>query len=146
MKNRISKHEMFIEIMKIIAKRSTCLRRQVSAVLVKDGHIISTGYNGAPRKVKSCLEYGKCLREKVKSGINLEHCLAAHAETNAISQAAYHGIATKGATLYSYYSPCNFCAKSIINAGIKEVFYVEKYSDEFGIKMLKEAGVKLEKL
>jgi len=144
MENRISKQEMFIEVMKVIAKRSTCLRRKVSAILVKNGHIISTGYNGAPRGVKNCLEIGYCIRNKDKSGFNLEYCVGAHAELNAIVQAAYHGIATEGADLYTYYSPCSFCAKAIINAGIKKVFYIEKYSDELGTSLLKEAKIELE--
>ena len=144
MGNRITKQEMFIEIMKIIAKRSTCLRRKVSAILVKSGHIISTGYNGAPRGVKSCLEIGYCMRDKDKSGSNLEYCIGAHAELNAIVQAAYHGIITEGADLYTYYSPCSFCAKAIINAGIKKVFYIEKYPDKLGISLLKEAKIEME--
>jgi len=137
---------MFVEIMKTIAKRSTCLRRQVGAVLVKNGHIISTGYNGAPRGIKSCMETGKCLRENVKSGTKLEYCMASHAESNAIVQAAFHGIATEGSVIYTYYHPCSFCAKAIINAGIKEVLYVEDYTDELGVRLLQEAGIKVSKI
>jgi len=138
---RISSEQMYIEITNVVAKRSTCLRRHVGAVLVKEGHLISTGYNGAPRKVKSCLEHDKCLRESAGTGKKLEYCMAAHAELNAIVQAAYHGVHTEGSTLYCSFSPCSFCAKAIINAGIKEVVYLDLYADELGMRLLEEAKI-----
>jgi len=137
---------MMMQIAEICAQRSTCLRRKVGAVLTRKGMVISTGYNGAPKKVKSCLETGVCMREGVKSGTKLEYCLAAHAEHNAIVQAANLGHSTEDTIIYSIYQPCSFCAKSIINAGIKEVVYIEDYPDELALKMLKEADVKLRKM
>lgn len=146
MNKRIDSDRMYMEIAYTVSRRSSCLRRQVGAVLVVNKHIVSTGYNGAAKGVKSCFEKGTCMREDVKSGNKLEYCMAAHAEANAIAQAAYHGIATEGATIYTIYSPCSFCAKIIINAGIKEVVYEEEYADELGMKLLKEAKVKTRKM
>jgi len=142
---RPSLDEVFMEITDIFAKRSSCLRRKVGAALVKDGMLISTGYNGAPKKAISCLETGVCLRENVKSGEKLDYCKAAHAEINAIAQAAYCGINTKDSILYCNLQPCNFCAKMIINAGVKEVIYKEDYNDKLAIQLFKEAGVILRK-
>ena len=119
MRKRIDSDDMYMDIAYVVARRSSCLRRQVGAVLVVNKHIVSTGYNGAPKGVKSCLEKDICMRADVQSGTKLEYCMAAHAEANAISQAAYHGISIEGATIYTIYSPCSFCAKIIINAGIK---------------------------
>lgn len=145
-KQRIDSDNMYMDIAYVVAQRSSCIRRQVGAVLVVDKHIVSTGYNGAPKGVKSCFEKETCMREDVRSGTKLEYCMAAHAEANAIAQAAYHGISTKGATIYTTFSPCSFCAKIIINAGIKEVVYEEEYTDELGIMLLKEAGIKMRKI
>ena len=133
----------FMDIAQVAAKRSNCSRRQVAAVLVRDRRIISTGYNGTPRGVKNCCD-GGCPRcnSNTPSGSNLHECLCSHAEENAIVQAAYHGIAVKGATLYTTYSPCLLCAKMIINAGIVEVVYHEHYSiDDVSTRLLHEAGV-----
>ena len=143
MKNRPGWDRYFMDIAHVAATRSNCSRRQVAAVLVRDRRIISTGYNGTPRGVKNCCD-GGCPRcsSNAPSGSNLHECLCSHAEENAIVQAAYHGIAVKGATLYTTYSPCLLCAKMIINAGIVEVVYHEHYSiDDVSTRLLHEAGV-----
>lgn len=140
---RPSWDQYFMDIAHVAASRGNCLRRQVAAVLVLDRRIISTGYNGTPRGVKNCCD-GGCPRcnSDVPSGKNLTECLCSHAEENAIVQAAYHGIAVKGATLYTTYSPCLQCAKMIINAGICEVVYHNRYSiDTTSLALLHEAGV-----
>lgn len=144
--DRIERDEMYMQIALVVSQRSTCLSRHVGAVLIKDGHIISTGYNGAPKGVKNCFEKGMCIRKSKESGKKLEYCMAAHAESNAIAQAAYQGIKTEGATLYCMYSPCSFCAKIIINAGIKEFVYIEEYTDLLGMDMLKETKIILRKI
>ena len=130
----------------MVAKRSTCLRRQVGAIIVKDKRILATGYNGAPSGLKHCEEVG-CIREKkeIPSGQRHELCRGLHAEQNAIIQAAYHGISIKDSTLYCTNSPCVICAKMIINAGIKEVIYEEGYDDPLAMELLKEAGIKVER-
>ena len=133
----------FMDIAQVAAKRSNCSRRQVAAVLVRDKRIISTGYNGTPRGVRNCSD-GGCPRcgSNAPSGSHLTECLCSHAEENAIVQAAYHGIMVKGATLYTTYSPCLLCSKMIINAGIKEVVYKQRYSiDSTSMRLLAEAGV-----
>jgi dCMP deaminase len=138
----------FMEIAKQVATRSNCIKRKVGAIIVKDRRIISTGYNGTPRGVRNCNE-GGCLRCNawVESGKALDECFCSHAEENAIVQAAYHGISIKDSTLYTTFSPCLTCAKMIINAGIKEVYYNANYSlAKNAEKILKEAGVKLYKL
>ncbi len=138
----------FMDIAEVAARRSNCSRRHVAAVIVKDRRIISTGYNGTPRGIKNCDE-GGCPRcgSKTPSGHGLEECLCCHGEENAIVQAAYHGISVKDSTLYTTYSPCLLCAKMIINAGIKEVVYRQRYSiDGTSSRLLNEAGVKLRAL
>lgn len=140
---RPSWDEYFMNIAKVAATRGNCSRRQVAAVIVRDHRVISTGYNGTPRGVRNCCD-GGCPRcsSNAPSGSNLHECLCSHAEENAIVQAAYHGIAVKGATLYTTYSPCLLCAKMIINAGIVEVVYHEHYSiDDVSTRLLHEAGV-----
>jgi dCMP deaminase len=135
--------EYFMQIAQIVALRSNCMKRKVAAVIVKDRRIISTGYNGTPRGVKNCNE-GGCPRcnSMAASGTNLGECLCSHAEENSITQAAYHGISLKDATLYSTFSPCLICTKMIINAGIKEVvFNVEYPLAEVARNLLAEAGV-----
>lgn len=134
-----------MEIAKVVAKRSTCLRQNVGAVIVKDKRILSTGYNGAPMGLPHCLDIG-CLREElnVPSGERHELCRAVHAEQNAIIQAAVHGVSIKGATLYTTHQPCIMCAKMIINAGIVRVVYGKKYADERGLEFLKEAGIRID--
>ena len=130
-----------------IATWSSCLRRQVGAVIVKDKRIMTTGYNGAPAGVKTCIERGVCMRneQNIPSGTHAELCYAAHAEQNAIIQAAREGISLKGCVLYCTHQPCVVCAKMIINAGIIEVIYKEGYPDQFSQEICKEAGVKLTK-
>ncbi|MEA1939841.1 MAG: cytidine/deoxycytidylate deaminase family protein [Candidatus Caldatribacteriota bacterium] len=139
---RPSWDEYFMEITELVSKRSTCLRRKVGAVIVKDKRILTTGYNGAPRGLSHCLEIG-CLREKrnIKSGERQELCRGLHAEQNAIVQAALCGVSIAGSTLYCTNQPCITCAKMIINSDIKKIIYKEKYPDRLAREMLKEAGV-----
>jgi len=139
--------EYFMMIAKVAALRSNCLKRKVAAIVVKDKRIISTGYNGTPRGTRNCNE-GGCPRcnSLIESGSNLEQCLCSHAEENAITQAAYHGISLKDSTLYSTYSPCLICTKMIINAGICEVVYQADYPlNEIALSLLKEANVRVRK-
>jgi dCMP deaminase len=140
--------EYFGSITKQVASRSTCLRRKVGAIIVKDKRILTTGYNGAPKGVKNCLERGKCLREEmgVPSGQRQEICRALHAEQNAIIQAAYHGVNIQGSVLYSTTQPCVQCAKMIINSGIRKIYYFVDYPDELSLELLNEAGVELIRL
>jgi len=143
-RRRPSWDEYFLQLARQAATRSTCLRRQVGAVLVRDRRVLATGYNGAPRGVRHCLEVG-CLRDQlgIPSGERHELCRAIHAEQNAIIQAAVHGVAVDGATLYCTHQPCILCAKVLINAGIREIVYAEGYPDEFSQQMFAEAGVTL---
>ena len=138
--------EYFINIAKLVSSRSTCLRRNVGAVVVKNKQVLTTGYNGAPARVRHCDEVG-CMREKmgVPSGERHELCRALHAEQNAFLQAARHGISLEGATMYMTTQPCSICAKMIINAGIEKIIFEGDYPDTFAIELLKEAGVGLEK-
>ncbi len=143
MKPRPDWDNYFMNIAHVAASRSNCCRRQVAAVIVRDFRIISTGYNGTPRGITNCNE-GGCPRcnSDTPSGHDLESCICSHAEENAIVQAAYHGISVKDSTLYTTFSPCLHCAKIIINAGIKEVIYHQRYTiDEVSMRLLKEAGV-----
>ena len=137
--------EYFMDIAHVAAKRSSCSRRKVAAVIVKNKQIISTGYNGTPRGIENC-DNGGCLRcnSDVKSGHSLSECLCCHAEENAIVQAARHGISVDGAMLYTTFSPCLLCAKMIINSGINEVVFHSRYSiDDVSSNILHEAGVVL---
>ena len=138
--------EYFMEITRLVAKRSTCLRRQVGAVVVKDKNILATGYNGAPSGVAHCLDVG-CLREKlnIPSGERHELCRGLHAEQNAIIQAAKHGTNIDGSTLYCTTMPCIICSKMIINAGIRRIVYEEGYCDQLAAEMIRESGVDVEK-
>jgi len=140
-------NEYFMEITTVVAKRSTCSRRSVGAILVKDKHILSTGYNGAPNGMKHCDEAGGCLREKLKvpSGERHELCRGLHAEQNAIIQAAVQGASIAGATLYCTTAPCSICAKMLINAGIAKVVYQGNYPDAKAMEYFEEAGVIVEK-
>lgn len=142
---RVSWDEYFLQIAEMVKTRSTCLRREVGAVITKDNRIITTGYNGAPSGLKHCIELGGCYREKMKipSGQRHELCRALHAEQNAIIQAANLGISTQGATLYVTLQPCVICAKMIINAGIVRIVYQGDYPDELSLGMLKEAQIEL---
>jgi len=136
----------FMDITFLVAKRSTCLRRAVGALVVKDKRILSTGYNGAPTGIKHCNEAG-CLRAelKVASGEKHELCRGIHAEQNAIIQAAFHGVGIKGATLFCTNLPCSICAKMIINAGIKKICYHSGYADAISKEMLDAAGIEVKK-
>lgn len=140
--------EYFMEIAKVVALRSNCMKRKVAAVIVKDKRIISTGYNGTPRGVKNCNE-GGCPRcnSLAESGTRLEECLCSHGEENAITQAAYHGVSINGSTIYTTFSPCLLCTKMIINSGIKEVVYNVDYPlGGTALRLLKEAKVLVRKL
>lgn len=139
--------QYFMEIAEVVRKRSTCLRRSVGAVIVKDRRILATGYNGAPSGIAHCLETG-CLREQlhVPSGERHELCRGIHAEQNAIVQAAYLGVSISGSTLYCTNQPCILCAKMLINANVKRIVILEGYPDQAAADMLAEAGIKVEKL
>jgi dCMP deaminase len=138
--------EYFMEITRLVARRSSCTRRQVGAVLVKEKNILASGYNGVPTGITHCAETG-CLRAKlnVPSGERHELCRGLHAEQNAIIQAAKHGTNINGATLYSTTMPCIICAKMIINAGILRVVYEEGYADQLSLEMVAESGLLVEK-
>ena len=142
---RPSGDEYFMGIARLVSTRSTCLRRQVGAVIVRDRRILTTGYNGPPKGIAHCDVVG-CLREQmgIPSGQRLDICRALHAEQNAIIQAALHGVSTEGAMIYVTHQPCFTCAKMIINAGIVRVVYGEGYPDELARQVLEEAGVELE--
>jgi len=144
---RPSWERYFIDITHLVAKRSTCIRRQVGAILVKDKRILATGYNGAPSGIAHCQDVG-CLREKEKvpSGERHELCRGSHAEQNAIVQAATYGIPIKDAILFCTNLPCSICIKMIINAGIKTIFYEEGYPDDLSEKLIKESGITLTKI
>ncbi len=133
-----------MDIAELVSMRSTCLRRRVGAVLVRDRRILTTGYNGAPSGITHCIERG-CLREQlhIPSGERHELCRGLHAEQNAIIQAALHGVSTRGATLYCTNHPCIICSKMLINAGITTIFYRDGYPDELSREMLDEAGIKV---
>ncbi|PRX35768.1 dCMP deaminase [Orenia metallireducens] len=137
----------FMEMTEVVAKRSTCLRRKVGALIVKDKRVLATGYNGAPSGLKHCAETG-CLREQnnVPSGERHELCRGLHAEQNAIIQAALHGSSINEATLYCTHQPCILCTKMIINAGIKQVVFKGAYPDKLALEMMKEAGIKIEEI
>ncbi|PLX98949.1 MAG: cytidine deaminase [Desulfuromonas sp.] len=140
--DRPSWEEYFMDIAKLVAKRSTCLRRQVGAVIVKDKNILATGYNGTPSGITHCSETG-CLREQLKipSGERHELCRGLHAEQNVIVQAAKHGINIDGSTLYCTSSPCIICSKMIINSGIKEIVYLDGYPDILSKDILAESEI-----
>ncbi len=145
---RPSWDEYFMQVANVVKTRSTCLSSAKGAVLVLGRQIISTGYNGTPAGTKHCDEGGcaRCLAVKegrLKSGKDLENCACCHAEENAIVQAAKNGIPTSGATLYSTHSPCTYCSKMIINAGIKTVVAASPYPDQLGVRLMKEAGLQL---
>lgn len=138
-----------MELAGTIAQWSSCYQhnRKIGAIIVRNKRILTTGYNGAPSGLPSCVERGECLRRKmnVPSGTKQEICYAIHAEQNAIIQAAKIGVSIEGATLYCTHQPCVICAKMIINAGIVRVVYGEGYPDAFSVRLLQEAEVTLEK-
>jgi len=135
-----------MEIVELIKTRSTCIRRQVGALIVKDKRIVATGYNGAPMGCRHCQEVG-CIRQEldIPSGQRHELCRGIHAEQNAIIQAAYTGVSVKDSILYVTTQPCSLCAKMIINAGIKKIVFKGDYPDELSMSMLKEAGIRVVK-
>jgi dCMP deaminase len=136
--------DYFMQIARVVATRSTCLRRQVGAVVVKNRQILATGYNGVPRLLRHCDEYG-CLRDQlgVPSGERHELCRGLHAEQNAIIQAAYHGVAIQGAEIYSTNQPCAVCAKMLVNCDISAVYFGGEYPDRLAMEVLEEAGTRL---
>ncbi|MDM8554545.1 cytidine/deoxycytidylate deaminase family protein [Desulfococcaceae bacterium HSG7] len=141
-KDRPSWENYFMEIASLVALRSTCLRRKVGAVVVKDKRILSTGYNGAPSGIRHCKETG-CLRERMKipSGERHELCRGIHAEQNAIIQAAFHGVSIDESLLFCTNHPCSICAKMLINAGIKTVYHKFGYADDLAREMFEEGKV-----
>ena len=139
----------FMQMAEVIASWASCYQkdRKIGAVIVKNKRIVTTGYNGAPAGIKTCVERGECLRKKlgIASGTKHEICYAIHAEQNAIIQAAKLGSSIDGATLYCTHQPCVICAKMIVNSGITRVVYKHGYPDEFAVQMLTEGGVLLER-
>ncbi|QGU00722.1 dCMP deaminase [Candidatus Syntrophocurvum alkaliphilum] len=144
---RPSWDEYFLQLADLVKSRSTCQRRHVGAVLVRNERIISTGYNGAPRGIDHCLEAG-CLRKElnIPSGQRYELCRGVHAEQNAIINAAYYGVSTENTYLYCNEQPCIICARMIINAGIIRVVYKGEFKDELAFKLLQDANITLAKL
>lgn len=145
--SRVAWPDYFMNIAHLVAERSTCLRRRVGAVAVKDRRILATGYNGAPARTAHCLDIG-CLRDQlgVPSGQRHEICRGLHAEQNVIIQAAVHGISLAGAEVYCTHQPCLICSKMLINCGITTIWYASGYPDEMATAMLREAGVILKPL
>jgi len=139
--------EYFLEVAYLVAKRATCLRRRVGAVLVKDKKILATGYNGAPSGLKHCID-SRCLREKLKvpSGQRHELCRGLHAEQNVLLQAALYGISTKDSVLYATNQPCIICAKMLINAGIKEIVVSSGYPDQMAGEFFREARIRVRRV
>ncbi len=139
--------EYFLEVAHLVAKRATCLRRSVGAVLVKDKRILATGYNGAPAGLRHCVDVG-CIRQRLKipSGERHELCRALHAEQNALIQASLYGISVKGSTIYATCQPCVICVKMLINAGIKEIIVTDGYPDKMALDFLKEAKIKIKRI
>lgn len=137
----------FLKLAAVAAERSTCLRHHVGAVAVKDKHILSTGYNGAPAGLPDCLTLG-CLRNQlgIPSGIRHETCRAVHAEQNAIIQAALHGVSLEGATIYCTHTPCILCAKMLVNVKIKRYVSFGKYADDAFVELFNNAGIEFEQL
>ncbi len=138
--------EYFMEMADVVKNRSTCLRRKVGAIIVKDKRILATGYNGAPSNTPHCLDIG-CYRQEmnIPSGERAELCRGTHAEQNAMIQAAYHGVSIKGSMMYVTLQPCVLCAKMAINAGITRIYFKGDYPDKLSLQMLEEAGVELVK-
>jgi dCMP deaminase len=141
---RPSPDEYFMKIAYLVSERSTCMRRHVGAVIVKDGRILATGYNGAPKHLAHCEEVG-CIRKDlgIPSGERHELCRGVHAEQNAVIQAAVFGVSIKDSMIYSTHFPCSVCVKILINAEIREVVYAEGYPDELAKKLIGESGIKV---
>jgi len=136
--------DYFLKIASVVAERSTCRRHHVGAVAVKDKHILATGYNGAPSGFKDCLELG-CLRDElnIPSGTRQEICRGIHAEQNVIIQASLHGVSLEGSTIYATHTPCNQCAKMLVNAKIERYVSFGRYDDNSFIDLFREAGIEL---
>lgn len=130
----------------LVSQRSTCVRRKVGAVIVKDRHILSTGYNGSPKGTRHCEELG-CIRDQmsIPSGTRHELCRGVHAEQNAVAQAAYFGVSVKDATIYTTTHPCSMCSKILINSGIKEIVYKTGYVDDLSNQLLSETNIVVRK-
>lgn len=139
----------FMEMATLVGSWSSCYQsnRHVGAIIVHDKRILTTGYNGAPSGISTCIERGECIRrvKNIPSGTCQEYCYAVHAEQNAIIQAARIGVSLLGATMYCTHQPCVICARMIINSGIKRLVYREGYPDEFALQLFDEAGIKVEK-
>jgi dCMP deaminase len=137
--------EYFLKIALVVAERSTCRRHHVGAVAVKNKHILATGYNGAPAGLKDCLELG-CLRDEMKipSGTRHEICRGIHAEQNVIIQASLHGVSLEGSTIYCTHTPCNLCAKMLVNAKIGRLVSFGSYNDSAFIDLFQQAGIKVD--
>lgn len=139
----------FMEVARLVSTWASCYKpdRKIGAVIVKEKRILTTGYNGAPAGVKTCVERGECMRMKngVPSGTHHELCYAIHAEQNAIIQAAKLGVSIEDATLYCTHQPCVICAKMIVNSGITRVVYEQGYPDDFSLEIFKESGVCIER-
>ena len=147
-KPRISQDDYFMKIAEVVSERSTCIKRKVGAVLIKDSHIVSTGYNGAPSGFKHCTPE-TCLRQDLVSGKKPELCRGVHAEINCIIQAAIHGTSIQGNTiLYTTHFPCMSCLKLVINAQIKRIVYKEGYNMENKVKedLLNESKLNVQQL
>lgn len=144
---RPSWDEYFLGLARVVAQRSTCLRRQVGAVLVKGERIIATGYNGAPQGLPHCLEAG-CLRDEkgIPSGHRYELCRGVHAEQNALINAARYGVSTLDSVMYCTNQPCMLCARMLINAGVIKVVHQGEFDDELALEFLRQAGVETVKL
>jgi len=142
--SRLSSDEYFLKIASVVAERATCRRHHVGAVAVRDKHILSTGYNGAPTGARDCLELG-CLRDEmgIPSGTRHEICRGIHAEQNAIIQASLHGVSIEGSTVYCTHTPCVLCAKMLVNARIKRFVSFGKYDDETFIELFRGAGIEV---
>lgn len=135
-----------MDMANLVSSRSTCVRRRVGAVIVKDKRVLSTGYNGSPKGTRHCEDLG-CIREQmnIPSGTRHELCRGVHAEQNAVAQAAYFGVSVNGATIYTTTYPCSMCAKILINAGIKEIVYNEGYVDDLSKDLLNETDILIRK-
>ncbi len=144
MNTRPTWDQYFMSIAELVSTRSTCIRRKVGCVLVKDKRILATGYNGAPASLSHCTQE-TCLRTSrdVPSGVQQELCRGLHAEQNVIIQAAVHGVRTGGATVYCTHKPCILCAKMLINAQVVRIVYKNPYPDPFGDELLREGGVNM---
>jgi len=138
--------EYFLKIASVVAERSTCRRHHVGAVAVRNKHILSTGYNGAPSGAQDCLELG-CLRDElgIPSGTRHEICRGIHAEQNVIIQAGLHGVSIEGATIYATHNPCVLCAKMLVNAKIKRFVSYDTYNDSSFLDLFREAGIEIVK-